>query len=136
MPSLDDLRTFFREEFPQCASKVEAIGERRATMRHPVREEHLRPGGTVSGPTIFAVADAAAYAAILATIGIVPLAVTTSMTTTFMRRPKHDRDLLATAELLNIGKRLAVAEVRVYSEGDDEPVAHAVATYSIPVTRD
>jgi uncharacterized protein (TIGR00369 family) len=135
MASIDELRTFFRTEFPQCASQVEAIGERRATMRHPVREEHLRPGGTVSGPTIFAVADAAAYAAILATIGIVPLAVTTSMTTNFLRRPKPDRDLIATAELVKVGKRLAVADVRVYSEGDDEPIAHAVATYSIPVTR-
>jgi uncharacterized protein (TIGR00369 family) len=134
MPSIDELRTFFREQFPQCPASVEAIGEGRATMRQVIRDEHLRPGGTVSGPTMFTVADAAAYAAILGAIGIVPLAVTTNMSMTFLRRPKADRDLLARAELLKLGKRLAVADVRIYSEGDDAPVAHAVATYSIPVT--
>ncbi|MCA8966150.1 MAG: PaaI family thioesterase, partial [Planctomycetes bacterium] len=91
-----------------------------------------RPGGTVAGPVMMALADWAAYAAILAEIGIVPLAVTTSFNINFLRRPTPHAAVLAEARLLKLGRRLAVAEVDVRSEGEAAVVAHATATYSIP----
>lgn len=132
MPSLAELRLFFAQDFPQCTATVDDAAAGRARVRQAIGEEHLRPGGTVSGPAMMTLADAAAYAAILATIGIVPLAVTTNMSMTFMRRPRPDRALVAEATLLKVGKRLAVADVRVMSEGEPEILAHATATYAIP----
>ena len=77
-------------------------------------------------------ADCALYVAILAQIGIVPLAVTTNLSINFMRKPAADRDLIGTCTLLKVGKTLAVGEVTIYSEGLDAPVAHATGTYAIP----
>jgi uncharacterized protein (TIGR00369 family) len=132
MPTLAELRLFFTNDFPQCTATIEDAAEGRARVRQAIGQEHLRPGGTVSGPAMITLADAAAYAAILATIGIVPLAVTTNMSMTFMRRPRPDRAIVAEATLLKVGKRLAVADVRVTSEGETDVVAHATATYALP----
>ena len=132
MVSLDELRAFFARDFPQCTATIEDAREGWARVRQTVGDAQLRPGGTVSGPVMMAAADAASYAAILATIGIVPLAVTTSLNMNFLRRPSPSAAILAEATLLKLGKRLAVTEMRVLSEGDDALVAHATATYSIP----
>ncbi|RMD81340.1 MAG: PaaI family thioesterase [Candidatus Dadabacteria bacterium] len=130
--SLEELRAFLAREFPQSTVTVEAAGQGSARVRQPVDERHLRPGGTVSGPTLAAVADVALYAAILAEIGAVALAVTTNLTLNFMRRPPAGRDLVGHCKLLKLGRRLAVGEVYIYSDGIEDPVAHAVGTYSIP----
>lgn len=103
-----------------------------ATITRKTGERDLRPGGTISGPTMMAMADTALYVAILAEIGLVALAVTTSLSFNFMRKPTGDRDLVARCKLLKLGKNLAVGEVSIYSEGDERVVAHAVGTYSIP----
>lgn len=132
MITLEELRTFFARDFPQASVTIESIGEKRASLRQPIDEQHLRPGGTVSGPTLMALADAAAYAAILATIGIVPLAVTTDLHIHFLRRPAPDKAIIAEATLLKLGRRLAVAQIHLYSEGDPAPVATSTTTYSIP----
>ena len=100
-------------------------------VRRKFRESSLRPGGTVSGPTMMALTDFAMYVAILASIGPVPLAVTTNLNINFLRKPAQ-RDLIAQAKLIKLGKRLAVGDVTIYSDGEDELVAHATATYSIP----
>jgi acyl-coenzyme A thioesterase PaaI-like protein len=97
-----------------------------------VSDKHLRPGGTVSGPTIFGLADFAFYFALLARIGPVALAVTTSAAVDFMRKPQPGRDLLAEVRLLKLGRVLAVGDVMVRSEGSDDPVARISMTYSIP----
>ncbi len=128
----EELTRFLKAEFPQNKCTVEQVGGRGATVRHAVGEQELRPGGTVSGPVMMSLADVALYVAILGEIGIVPLAVTTSLTFNFMRKPAADRDLLGVCRLLKLGKTLAVGEVTIYSEGVDEPVAHAVGTYAIP----
>lgn len=96
-------------------------------------EQFLRPGGTVAGPIMMGLADAAVYALVLSRIGPVELAVTTQLSINFLRKPEP-ADLFADARMLKLGKRLAVAEVTLFSEssGVDEPVAHATATYSIP----
>jgi len=99
---------------------------------HP---DHLRPGGTISGPSMFALCDLALYVAILHEIGRVKLAVTTSVTINFLRKPEP-KDLIGRARLMKLGKRLAVGEVALFSEGSDEMVAHATGTYSIPVRGD
>ena len=100
-------------------------------IRRAFNERFLRPGGTISGPTMMGMTDFAMYVAILASIGPVPLAVTTSLNINFLRKPEQ-RDLVAEARLIKLGKRLAVGEVEIYSDGEDEMVAHATATYSIP----
>ena len=110
---------------------IETIGGKRACARFRVGTQHLRPGDTVSGPTMMALADVAMYAALLGEIGLVPLAVTTSLNINFLRKPAQ-KDLRADAKLLKVGKRLAVGEVTLYSDGESEPVAHVTCTYSIP----
>jgi len=115
----------------QMGFKLESIEAEGVCMRAVYSEDFLRPGGTVSGPVMMGLADAAVYALILSRIGPVELAVTTSLTINFLRRPDPG-DIVARAQMLKLGKRLAVAEVHLYSDSGTEPVAHATATYSIP----
>ena len=100
-------------------------------MRQAYNAQFVRPGGTISGPTMMALADFTMYVAVLATIGPVPLAVTTNLNINFLRKPAQ-RDLIAECRLLKVGKRLAVGEVAILSDGMDETVAHVTSTYSIP----
>ena len=102
-----------------------------ATGRAPYRPEFLRPGGTVSGPVMMALADFVMYAAVLGRIGRVELTVTTNLSINFLRRPSP-RDVIAHARLIKSGRRLAVGEVDMYSEGEDDMIAHVTCTYSIP----
>ncbi|MFO1127841.1 MAG: PaaI family thioesterase [Rhodospirillales bacterium] len=111
--------------------RTDAIGHGRAVLRLPFRTSSLRPGGVVAGPSIMALADACMYAVVLSAIGMVKLAVTTSFNINFLHGARPV-DLLAEGALLRLGKRLAVMEVRVHSDGHAEPVAHATGTYSIP----
>ena len=132
MPTKAEIIEFLAAEFPQSKCLVEAVGNASATVKHPVGFDELRPGGTVSGPVLMAVADVALYVAILGEIGIVPLTVTTSLSVNFLRKPAAARDIVGVCKLMKLGRSLAVGEVALYSEGSDEPVAHAVGTYSIP----
>jgi len=128
-----DIRDFLAKEFPQIGRTflVEDIGPMRARMRLVVNEMHLRPGGTISGPSMFGLADVSLYVAILANIGLVGLAVTTNLNINFLRRPEP-ADLIGEARLIKLGKRLAVGEVSIFASETEELVAHAVGTYSIP----
>jgi uncharacterized protein (TIGR00369 family) len=114
--------------------QVEHIEAGRATIRIPFREDFIRPGGTVAGPVQLALADIVMYAMVLSMIGRVELAVTTNLTCNFLRRPRP-ADLIGHGKILKLGKRLAVGEVLLYSEGEPEPVAHVTCTYSIPPPR-
>jgi uncharacterized protein (TIGR00369 family) len=131
------LQDFLAEAFPQVAGDftVEEVRPMALRLRLHVREKDLRPGGTVSGPSMFALADVAVYLALLAMIGPEALAVTTNCSVDFMRKPQADRDLLAEARLLKLGRALAVGDVLIYGEGVAEPVARASLTYSIPPRR-
>ncbi|WP_241741465.1 PaaI family thioesterase [Paragemmobacter straminiformis] len=128
------LAAFLRRDFAQVADdfRVERADETGVCLRLVAQERHLRPGGTVSGPALFALADVAMYLAILSRLGPVALAVTTNCSIDFMRKPEAGRDVLAEARLLKLGRTLAVGDVLVYSEGKPEPVARAGLTYSIP----
>lgn len=128
----DEITTFFEKDFPQTKCQILEVGNRSALVSHPVGQEELRPGGTVSGPTMMALADVALYVAILGEIGIVPLTVTTSLNINFLRRPKPSYEIRAQSRLLKLGKSLVVGEVFIYSGSDPDPIAHATATYSIP----
>lgn len=132
MTTTAEIAKFMATDFPQSNSIIEAIGKRCATVRHRIGVNELRPGGTVSGPVMMAVADVALYAAILGEIGIVPLAVTTNLTINFLRKPSADRDIVGVCKLIKVGRSLVTGDVHLYSDGDDRPVAHAVGTYSIP----
>lgn len=132
----DELMEFLDREFPQIhyggqTYHVEEVGPGRARLRMDYHERHLRPGGTISGPSMMALADLGLYAVILAHIGPVALAVTTSLNFNFLRKPEQ-RALIAECRLLKLGKRLAVGEVSMHSEGSDDVVCHATGTYSIP----
>ena len=132
--SASDLTEFLRREFPQVGDDfaIEEVGDMRVRVRLLVAERHLRPGGTVSGPSIFALADVSVYLAVLAMIGPAGLAVTTNCSIDFMRKPAARTDLIAECRLLKLGRVLAVGDVLVHSDGMAEPVARASLTYSIP----
>lgn len=135
MATKDEVAAFIAAEFPQTKCVVREVGDRSAVVTHAVGVDELRPGGTVSGPVLMAVADVALYVAILGEIGIVPLAVTTSLTINFMRKPAADKPVVGKCRLLKVGRSLAVGEVSLYSGDEPEPVAHVVGTYSIPPAR-
>jgi uncharacterized protein (TIGR00369 family) len=134
--TLDEVEAFLAAEFPQMQRdgptyRIEAIGYGSTTMRLLFHDRHLRPGGTISGPSMMALADVALYVALLGAIGPVKLAVTTSLSINFLRRPEP-RDVVATCRYLKIGRSLAVGEAELRSDGSDDVIAHVVATYSIP----
>lgn len=129
-----DLTQFLATSFEQVADQLDIRSTDPLTLRLLVGRAHLRPGGTVSGPAMFLLADVAAYLAILAQIGVRPLAVTTSAQMDFLRKPAAG-DLDAVAELLKLGKRLAVVETRLYSAGHPDLVARASLTYALPPER-
>jgi len=136
MMTVAELERFFLAEFPQVFHSesglaIEAVWERGCRVRQAFRQRSLRPGDTISGPTMMALADFAMYVAVLAAIGPVPLAVTINLNINFLRKAAP-RDLLAEARLLKLGKRLATGEVTICSQGETEPVAHVTSTYSIP----
>ena len=109
--------------------------EKAASIIYHVGAADLRPGGTVSGPTMMTAADYALYIAILGEIGIVALAVTTSLSINFLRKPTAEQDIRAVCKLMKVGKALVVGDVWLYSIDSEEPIAHAVSTYSIPPQR-
>lgn len=129
-----ELAEFLDQAFPQVKGDfaIDALGEDELVVRLCVAERHLRPGGTVSGPNIFALADVGIYMAILARLGPVALAVTTNASIDFMRKPVAGADLIARVRILKLGRVLAVGEALMFSDGDARPVARASMTYSIP----
>lgn len=132
-----ELQDYLGQVFPQAEDDftIETLDEMFARVRLNVQDKHLRPGGTVSGPAIFALADCTVYMAVLAMIGRVPLAVTTGGSIDFMRKPRDGVDLIAECRLLKLGRALAVGDVHIRSDGDAAVVARATFTYSIPPDR-
>ena len=123
-------------EFPEANHalgdyQIEEVWHGGCRVRRPFHERTLRPGGTISGPVMMAVADFTMYVAVLSAVGWVPLAVTTNLNINFLKKPGA-RDLLAEARLIKVGKRLVVGEVALRSEGDADLVAHVTSTYSVP----
>jgi uncharacterized protein (TIGR00369 family) len=134
--SAKQIEALLEREFPQVFHAgsglfVEHVEWGFARVRQAFNDKHIRPGGTISGPTMMALADFAMYVAVFAAAGPIPLAVTTNLNINFLRKPAQ-ADTLAEARLLKFGKRLAVGEVTIRSQGEDEPVAHVTATYSLP----
>jgi len=130
----DEFAALMAAELPWAEASglaVERIGAGAARLRLPFDESSLRPGGTISGPSMMALADATMYAVVLSVIGPVKLAVTTNFNINFLRRPGPG-DIAAEGRAIKVGKRLAVVEVTLFSVGNDDPVAHATGTYSIP----
>lgn len=132
--TVDELERFLDQHFPQIGHlelDIERLDAGGVRVRLPFKEGYLRPGGTLSGPTLMQLADAVMYLMVLSRIGPVPLAVTTNLNINFLRRPQQ-ADLIGEGQLLKLGQRLAVGEVRLYADGEAEPVAQATLTYSIP----
>lgn len=134
--SVADLEEFLRKEFPQAFAyddiRIESADGETALLRQRFSERMLRPGGTVSGPTLMGLADFAMYVVLLSAIGPIGLAVTTNLNINFLRKGQPGQDVLAVAKLLKLGKRLAVGEVNLLSGTSPDPIAHVTATYSIP----
>ena len=136
--SVPELEEFLHREFPQAFGpgsqiRIERADGERCLVRERFGERMLRPGGTVSGPTLMALADFAMYVVLLSAIGPVGLAVTTNLNINFLRKGAPGQDVLAEGRLLKLGKRLAVGEVTLMSGESPDPIAHVTATYSIPV---
>ena len=129
--SATEVQQYLADIFPQFDATIISLDTMGATLELTTEQRHLRPGGTVSGPTMMALADAAMYVAILGNIGKVALAVTTNLNINFYRKPQPGK-LRAEARILKMGARLAVGDVLLYSEGIDQSVAHVTITYSIP----
>ena len=132
----DEIADLLHKVFPQafypgCGLTIERVDYGDIRVRRHFQEDSLRPGGTISGPTMMELADFAMYVAVFSAIGPQPLAVTTNLNINFLRKPTR-ADLIADARLMKVGKRLAVGEVAIYSDGVSEPVAHVTSTYSIP----
>lgn len=132
--SIPELNRFLKQAFPQVGDDftVEDISPMQSRIRMHIGARHLRPGGTVSGPSIFALADVGVYLTLMAMLGEKALAVTTNGAVDFLRKPLAGRDLLVQTKLLKLGKVLVVGEVLIFSEGQENPVARANMTYSIP----
>lgn len=132
--TMEQLTIMAKEQVPmvgQLGLVVDALGHGTARVRCPFRDDFLRPGGTISGPVMMTMADYAMYAAVLSRIGMVELAVTTNLNINFLRRPRPG-DMLAEAKLLKLGQRLAVGEIALHVDNEEDLVAHVTATYSIP----
>lgn len=134
----DEIAKLLHKEFPQafydgCGLVIERVEYANIRVRRLFSETFLRPGGTISGPTMMELADFAMYVAVFSAAGPQPLAVTTSLNINFLRKPGQ-ADLIAHAKLLKLGKRLVVGEVSILSDGKPEPVAHITSTYSIPAS--
>ena len=132
--TIEELSEYVEEIFPQIKDDFEIIeiSEQGSHVKLNVTFKHLRPGNTVSGPSIFYLVDCSAYMAVCANLGKEALAVTTNCSIDFMRKPSGDTDLIAICELLKVGKSLVVADSKVYSDSFEKPVARATITYSIP----
>src|SRR5262249_50656583 len=132
--TVEELEAFYATFFQQrdrFRFKIEEVQDGGVRVRLLYHELYLRPGGTISGPALMALADSAMYSWVLAMIGRAPLAVRTNLNINFLRKPEPV-DIIAKAELLKLGRRLAVGSVTMFSDGDDEPVAHARVPSSIP----
>lgn len=133
----DRLTAFLASDFPEVAEMfaIDEVAPMAVSVRLLHHPRHLRPGGTVSGPAMFALADVSVYLAILAMIGPKALSVTTNCSIDFMRKPAAGVDLICRTRLLKLGRALAVGDCLIYSDGSDAPVARASLTYSIPPER-
>ena len=129
-----DLQGFLEQAFTTFPMRVVEVGEMYSIIEQETTDHNLRPGGTISGPTLMTMADTGLYSAILAQLGPVALAVTTNLNINFLRKPEPGL-LRAETRLLKLGKRLAVGEVTITCNGDPDPVAHVTGTYSIPPQR-
>lgn len=131
--TIPQIEEFLEEHFPAINDLflIEDVGDTSVRVRMGQRKMHLRPGGTISGPTLMTLADTAMYVLVLAIAGIEGHAVTTNLNINFLRKPKPV-DVLGEVRLLKSGARLIVGDVTMYSEGENTPVAHATVTYSIP----
>src|ERR1700686_534001 len=136
--TLAELENFLRVEFPQSFgsgdTSIESADGETCLLRQRYSDRMLRPGRTISGPTLMGLADCAMYVVLLSAIGPVGLAVTTNLNINFLRRGPPGQDILAAARILKLGRRLAVGEVNLLSGTSPDPIAHATSTYSIPNT--
>ena len=135
--SIAEMEAYLLEVFPQIYADgeqqyfVESLDFDKTLVRLKYHDRHLRPGGTFSGPSIMSLGDLTVWIMVLARLGRVPSAVTTSLNANFLNRPGQV-DLIAEGRLLKLGRRLAIGEVSIFSTGEAQPVAHITATYSIP----
>ncbi|WP_432698320.1 PaaI family thioesterase [Marinobacterium sp. YM272] len=132
--SVEALRASLGDHFPQGSQygELESVADGEAVMRLTVSDQHLRPGGTVSGPVMMGLADVAIFFALQTRTGIETMAVTSSLNINFLSKPAADRDLLCHARMLKVGKRLAVGEAYLSCGDEADPVAHVTATYVRP----
>jgi uncharacterized protein (TIGR00369 family) len=138
MPGMtpEELQRFLETEFPQAPAgiTIDSVDDTTIRVRQKTLDQHLRPGGTVSGPTLMAMVDFSFYLLLLSRLGPVAMAVTTNLNINFMRKPDPGH-LIGEGRLMKLGKTLAVGDFTIWNEGEKDPVAHATLTYAIPPKR-
>jgi uncharacterized protein (TIGR00369 family) len=138
-PDVAGVQALIDARFPQIHAggrpfAIEEVGPRHARVRMTIKDRHIRSGGTVSGPSMFTLADFSVYVAVIAALGEPGIdAVTTNLSINFLAKPKP-RDLVSLVRLIRLGRRLAVGEAEIYSDGEPDMVAHAIATYALPTS--
>jgi uncharacterized protein (TIGR00369 family) len=132
--TVEEINAFLRNEFAGNGNHCEAVGDRWAIARMDTATNHLRPGGIISGPTVFAICDAALYYACFTVMGVVPMVLTSEMSIRFMR-PARGTVLRARAELHHAGRRSLIGSVVAWTDDPAKPVAAAQGTYVAPVSQ-
>ena len=132
MLSITEIQNFLADNFPRNGLTILTVKDNKSSIRKSICKNDLRPGGTVSGPSLMALVDAAIYITILGNTDAGERAVTTNININFLRKPPGNTDIAAHCELIKLGKSLIVGEVELYSEGLEKPIAHATGTYAIP----
>jgi uncharacterized protein (TIGR00369 family) len=139
-PNSEQLQAFIMSTLAADANAptlwVESVSPKHVRLRMRVNDRHLRPGASIAGPVLMGLADMAGWALIMSNLGFdAAPSVTSNLNMNFLARPSAV-DLIAEGQLLKLGKRLSVSEVRLFSEGRLEPVAHATVTYAVLLASD
>lgn len=129
----EQVTSLLEKVFPQITGRytIERLDLHHCTLVYHMGQENLRPGGTISGPSLFGAADLAFYLATMTYIGADAMAVTANANIHFLRKPRPG-DVRAVARVLKPGRGLSVGDVLLYSVGEEQPVAQASLSYAIP----
>lgn len=131
MPSIEEVQAFVSDKLPKAKLRVDSLADREGVVTYFVDADDLGYGNAVSGPAIMKMADTAFYIVLLGELGFDTALAASSLNFAFLRKPPGGVNLRGHCKLLKVGRRLIVAELTLYSEGDRNPVAHALGTYTL-----
>ena len=134
--SVSEINALLAEVFPQLNDQSDYyqavdVFPGGCTVRLNAEHRHLRPGGTVSGPALFTLADIGGFVCVLSHAGPDALSVTTNLNMNFMRKAAAGL-IEGHCRILKLGRSLMAYDCDIVAGPDKQSVAHATGTYSIP----